>query len=128
MDGGLAGRNQEKTFENVGDAPGTILRVRLLHGNHSFLDLGFYTRLAARPRFWCQPVDTTSPIGTDPAPDRVVADAELLTDQGDAVAFLQKELYDPEAELDWVGPRPGTVSYPLPLSVFSFSSGDLLSV
>jgi hypothetical protein len=58
----------------------------------------------------------------------VVADAELLTDQGDAVTFLQKELDDPEAELDWVGPASGNVSYPLPLSVFSFSSGDLLSV
>jgi hypothetical protein len=90
MNGGLAGRNQEKTFENVGDAPGTILRVRLLHCNHSFLDLGFYTRLTARPRFWCQPFDTTSPIGSDPAPDRVVADAELLTDQGDAVPSSRK--------------------------------------
>jgi hypothetical protein len=92
MDGGLAGGNQEKPFENVGDAPGAILRVCLLYCNHTFLDLWFCGRLAARPKFWCQPFDTTSPIGTVPAPDRVVADAELLTDQGDAVAFLQKEL------------------------------------
>ena len=106
MNGGLASGNQEKAFENVGDAPGAIFRVRRLDSNHTFLDLWFYTRLAARPRFWSQPLDTALPIGTDPSPDRVVADAELLTDQGDAVAFLQVELDDPEAKLDGVGMRP----------------------
>ena len=53
----------------------------------------------------CQSFDTTLPIGTNPAPDRVVADVELLTDQGDAVAFLQEELHDPEAKFDGVGMR-----------------------
>jgi hypothetical protein len=33
----------------------------------------------------------------------VLADAELLTDQGRAVALLQEKLDDPEAELDGVG-------------------------
>jgi hypothetical protein len=108
VDGGLAGGNQEKALEDVGDAPGAIFRVRLLHGNHTFPDLWFYGRLAARPELRRQSFDTAISIGTDPPLDGVLADAELLTDQGRAVALLQEELDDPEAELDGVGPRPGT--------------------
>jgi hypothetical protein len=120
MNGALAGGNQEKAFEDVGDAPGTILRVRLLHGNHTFLDLRFYARLAARPGLRRQPFDTALPIGTNPPLDGVRADAELLTDQGRAVAFLQEEFDDPEAELHGVGQRPGTFPIPSGFPFFLF--------
>ncbi|BBO72987.1 hypothetical protein DSCW_21570 [Desulfosarcina widdelii] len=106
MDGALAGGNQEKPFENVGDAPGTVLRMRLLDGDRPFLDLWRYGRLAARPRLRRQPFDTALPVGGNPALDRVFADAELRADQCGTVAFLQEELDDPEAELDGVGQRP----------------------
>jgi hypothetical protein len=87
-------------------------------GDPPFLDLRFYRRLAARPTLRRQSFDTASTIRTDPAPDRLGADVELLTDQGSTIAFLKEELDDPETELDGVGPRPGTFPIPSHFQVF----------
>jgi hypothetical protein len=80
VDSTLVGGNQEKPFEHLGDAPGAILRMGLLDGDHTVLDLWLYGRLAARPRLWCQSLDTATPVCKHPAPDRMLTDAELLTD------------------------------------------------
>ncbi|WP_231715647.1 hypothetical protein [Desulfosarcina widdelii] len=122
VDGGLARGNQEKAFEHVGDAPGAILRVRFLDVDDTMLDLWFNGRRSAWPGLRCQPFDPAPPIGVGPAPDRVLADAELRADQCSAVALLQEELDDPEAELDGVGPRPGTfpISSGFPFFLFLF--------
>jgi hypothetical protein len=81
VDGALAGGNHEKPFENVGDAPGTVLWMGLLDGDDTLLDFWSYGRLAARPRLRRQPFDTASTVCSNPAPDGVLADAELLADQ-----------------------------------------------
>jgi hypothetical protein len=118
VDGGLAGGNQEKAFEDLGDAPGAIFRVGLLDGYRPFPDLWCYGRPATRTGLRRQPFDPALPVGGNPTQDRVLADAELRADQGGTVAFLQKELHDPEAELDRVG--PGSPPFPSATCVLRF--------
>ena len=55
-----------------------------------------------------------------PAVNRMGANAELFTNQGGAVAFLQEKLEDLKSEFDRVGPRVGIPS-PSLATVFSFS-------
>ena len=82
--------------------------MSLFDRHHLLADIGWYVGFTAGARLGRQPIDSPLPICINPSADRLMADAELFADQRGALAFLQKQLNDPESELDRVGPGPGT--------------------
>jgi hypothetical protein len=94
-----AGAHQKKTLENIGDPPRSVLRVLGLHRHRLSPDLLRHSADPAGRHPGCQPRLPVKPVGPYPALDRVRADPKLLHQQPGAVAFFQKQLYDPQPEL-----------------------------
>jgi hypothetical protein len=102
-----AGSHQKKPLEHIGDPPWTVFRMIRLDLYRLGPDLLGHPWLAThRPRGH-QPVCSMEPIGLHPSLNRMVADAELLTQHRGAVAFLQEKPHHPQPELHRVGQGPG---------------------
>jgi len=106
VDGGLAGGDQKKPLEHVGDPARPVLRMNLLEVNHPLPNFLRYLSLTAGVSLRFQTLGSTQSVGPYPALDRMAADPELLTKQGAAVALLQKKSNHPQPELDGIGQGP----------------------
>ena len=106
VDRALAGGDQEKPFEYVGDTSGTVLRMRLLHRHHLLPDAGGNPGFATAAGLDLQPLGAPLPIRPDPAADGGPADADLVGEQAGAVTLLKEELDHPQSKIDRVSPGP----------------------
>jgi len=98
VDGRRTGADQKKPLEHVGDPARPVVRMILLDLHHPLPDFGRYPGPAGRGSLRLQPLGPVSSVGSDPAPDRMTADTELLSKQARAAALLEEKPYHPQPE------------------------------
>jgi hypothetical protein len=93
------GAHQEKPFQNIGDPPGTVLRMLPLNCDRLLPNLVGNAALTADATLGLQPFGSTKPKGFHPALNRMGADPKLLNQQLGTVPLFQVKLDDPQPEL-----------------------------
>ncbi len=93
MDCGGTGAHLKKELEHIADPPGTILGIRRLNCH----------RLRLAGRLGSSPFGSMKPKGLNPALDRMRTGPKLLGQNFEAVTIFQKQLYNPQPELQRKG-------------------------
>ena len=91
--------HQKKPLQNIGDPPGTVLRMLPLNCDRLLPNLVGNAALTADGTLGLQPHGSVKPKGFHPALNRMGADPKLLNQQLGTVPFFQVKLDDPQPEL-----------------------------
>jgi hypothetical protein len=107
VDGGLAGGDQKKTLEHIGDPARTVLRMSLLELHNPLTHLLRHTRASADPPLRFKTLDSAKPVGPHPALNRMPTDSKLLAKQDLAVTLLQVKSNHSQPEFNGIGQGSG---------------------